>query len=229
MNYIDLSYYQFAIPALIITIIAQIYVKYIYNKYSQIDSGKDITGLEAAKKIRDGENFPVSIETNQQSLGDHFDPTNNVVRLSRENNTSTSIANIAVVAHEFGHVQQREQSSFIYNVRRFMVPVTNIGTNIGYILFFIGIFLSMFQLAEVGLIFFSTSVVFSLVTLPVELNASSRGIKLISKYKLMDKDSMSGAKQVLIAAALTYLAGLLTSIANLLYYVNIFNNRKDRR
>lgn len=224
--YIDPIYWYFALPGLLATFLAQMYVMYTYNKYSNLDAGKDMTGLDIAKKLRDEEQFPVSIATNQGKLEDNFDPINNVVRISSDNVTSKSVANIAVVAHEFGHVQQKFSSSLVYKIRRVMVPITQVGTQIGYVLFIIGIVISALRISEIGLIFFSTGVLFSFVTLPVEFDASNRAMKMIRKYNLMDKYSEDGAKQVLTAAALTYVAGLLTSILNLLYYVNVLNKRR---
>lgn len=219
-------YWYFALPGLVITFLAQIYVKYVFNKYSNANTGKNISGLDCAKILRDKEKFPVSIATNQGKLEDHFDPTNNIVSISSDNVTSTSVANVAVVAHEFGHVQQKFSSSIIYNIRRVFVPITQIGTQVGYVLFIAGLIISALRLSEIGLIFFSTGVLFSLITLPVEFDASNRAMKLIRKYDLMDEYSMDGAKQVLTAAALTYVAGLLTSVLNLLYYVNILGKRR---
>ena len=222
-----LSYYTFALPALLVTIIAQIYVKITFSKYSKVSSGKEKTGLDAANEIKKGENFSVNIVANQNPLGDYFDPRNNTVAISSENVKSNSVSHVAVVAHEMGHVEQKFTSIGIYNVRRFFIPVTNFGTQIGYILFFLGLGLSMFRLSEIGLILFSTSVVFSLVTLPVEIDASKRGMKFIQKYDLIEEKSRKGASKVLTAAALTYVASLLSSILNLLYYINVFNRNKE--
>ncbi len=224
---IDPVYWYFALPGLVATIIAQIYVKVMFSRYSKRSSGRDITGKQASELICEGEDFPVSISVSQPPLGDHFDPSSDTVRISVRNTDSNSVADIAVVAHEFGHVQQKFSSSFVYRVRSIMVPVTNVGTQIGYILFFLGLGLSMFRLSEIGLILFSTSVVFSLVTLPVEIDASKRGMKFIQKYDLIEEKSRKGASKVLTAAALTYVAGLLSSILNLLYYINVFNRNKE--
>jgi len=224
---IDPVYWYFALPGLIVTIIAQIYVKIMFSRYSKKDSGRDITGKQAAEIISDGEDFPVNISVSQPPLGDHFDPTSDTVRISVRNTESNSVADVAVVAHEFGHVQQKFTSSLVYKIRSIMVPVTNVGTQIGYILFFIGLGISMLRLSEIGLILFSTSVIFALITLPVEIDASKRGMKLIEKYDLIEKKKRGGASKVLTAAALTYVAGLLTSILNLLYYINIFNRNKE--
>lgn len=223
---IDTIYWIFAIPGLLLSLFSQFYVKNTYAKYAKVDSGKGITGMRAAVEIKNGEDLPVEINANQQSLGDHFDPGRNVVNLSVESAQSTSVANVAVSSHEMGHVQQKFTSSFMYGTRRFLVPVTNIGTNIGYVLFFIGLAMARYELSKLGLIFFSTSVLFSLVTIPVELNASSRGMNFIKKYDLISEENRGGARKVLTAAALTYFAGLATSILNLLYYASILGRRR---
>lgn len=227
--YIDSMYWYFAIPSLLFTLVAQLYVKYMFNKYSAVDSGGELTGEDAAKLIRDGESFAVSIETSQKPLGDHFDPRDSVVRLSRRNSDSKSVADIAIVAHEFGHVEQMFDSSFLFRFRQMMVPITNVGTQVGYLLFFVGLALSFLRLSEIGLAFFSTSVLFSLITLPVEIDASRRGMRLIEKYCLIEKRNINGARNVLRAAAFTYFAGLLSSVFNLLYYVNMLNTGRRRR
>lgn len=223
---IDPIYWMFAIPGLLLSIITQIYVKTTYAKYSRVDNGKGITGKRAAIEIKNGENFPVEINTNQGTLGDHFDPIRNVVNLSTESAQSTSVASVAVSSHEMGHVEQKHKSSFIYSTRRFLIPVTNVATNIGYILFFVGLVISRYELSQLGLILFSTSVLFSLVTIPVELDASNRAMRLIKKYDLITENNRGGARKVLTAAALTYFAGLATSILNLLYYASILGRRK---
>jgi Zn-dependent membrane protease YugP len=228
MYYIDPVYYYYALPGLILAIIAQILVSVRYNKYSKISAGTNITGVEAARIIKQQSNFPVEIHTTEGRLGDHFDPRNNTVNISADNITSDSVANIAVVAHEFGHVDQKFSSSFIFKLRSFMVPVVNIGSNLGYILFFIGLIINALNLAQLGLILFASTTLFALVTLPVEFDASNRGMKFIKEYNLIEEDRQDGARKVLSAAALTYIAGFLTSILNLLYYVNILQGRKGK-
>lgn len=227
MYYIDPVYYYYALPGLILAIIAQILVQVRYSKYSKVSAGTNITGVDAAKIIKEESNFPVEIHTTQGKLGDHFDPRNDTVNISSDNITSDSVANIAVVAHEFGHVDQKFSSSFVFRLRSVMVPVVNIGSNLGYILFFVGLIFNALNLAQLGLILFASTTVFALVTLPVEFNASSRGMRFIEKYNLIEEDKISGAKKVLGAAALTYIAGFVTSILNLLYYVNILQGRKE--
>lgn len=225
----DLTYLFYALPGFILAIIAQILVTVRYKKYSKVSSGSTLTGLDTAKLIRDNENFPVDINTVPGELNDNFDPRKNIVNISSDNATSNSVANIAVVAHEFGHVQQKFSSSLLFKLRSFMVPVVNIGSNLGYILFFAGLLLSTFGLAEFGLMLFASTTVFALVTLPVEFDASRRGMNFIAKYNLIEQDKQSGAGKVLNAAALTYIASFITSFANLLYYASILDRRRDSR
>jgi len=229
MYYIDPMYFYFALPGLILGLIAQFLISIRYNKYSEIPAESHMTGLDAAELIRDREDFPIDIATNQGKLQDNFDPRKDIVNISSDNINSNSVANIAVVAHEFGHVGQKFSSSFLFKLRTFMVPVVNIGSSLGYVLFFVGLILNALNLAQIGLILFASTTVFALVTLPVEFDASKRGLKFIKKYNLIEADKQSGAKKVLNAAALTYVASFVTSLLNLLYYASILNNRKGSR
>jgi hypothetical protein len=226
--YLNLTYLYFALPGLILGILAQILITVRYNKYSEIDAGTNRTGLDTAKLIRDKQKYPVDIDVIQGKLKDHFDPSKNIVSISSDNINEGSVANIAVVAHEFGHVDQKFSSSILFKIRTFMVPVVNIGSNLGYILFFIGLLLNALNLAELGLILFASTTVFAFITLPIEFNASSRGLKLIEKYNLIEESRRDGAKKVLTAAALTYIAGFISSLGNLLYYSTLLSGRKSR-
>ena len=223
---INPTYLYFAIPGLILGIIAQILISVRYNKYSNQDAGNNRTGLDTAKLLRSQEDYPVDISLTQGRLKDNFNPVKDIVNISSDNVHSGSVANIAVVAHEFGHVDQKFSSSILFKIRTAIVPIVNVGSHLGYILFFLGLLLNALNLAELGLILFASSTVFSLITLPIEFNASSRGMKLIEKYDLIAQDRRNGARKVLNAAALTYIAGFVTSIGNLLYYVNILSGRK---
>ncbi|HPQ79796.1 MAG TPA: zinc metallopeptidase [Candidatus Dojkabacteria bacterium] len=224
----DSTYLLFSLPALILTIAAQIYVKTTFNKYSKIPSGEEKTGLDAAQDIIKGEGFSVTVVPNQNPLGDYFDPIKNIVAISSDNVNSNSVSNVSVVAHEMGHVQQKYSSSLVYHLRRIFIPVSNIGTQIGYVLFFVGLMLSKYDLSTLGLLFFSSSIVISLITIPVELNASKRGLKFLQEYNLISKENIPGAKKVLKAAALTYFAALVTSIVNVMYYASILGGRRSR-
>jgi len=223
----DTTYLYYALPGFILAIIAQILMTIRYNKYSKVSSGSNLTGLDAAKLIRDNENYPVDINRIPGKLSDNFHPKKNIVNISSDNAISDSVANIAVVAHEFGHVQQKFSASLLFRLRSIMVPVVNIGSNLGYVLFFVGLLISAFNLAELGLILFASTTVFALVTLPVEFDASRRGMNFIEKYNLIEKNKKSGARKVLNAAALTYIASFVTSFTNLLYYSSMLNRRKS--
>ncbi len=227
MDTLDTTYLYYALPGLILASIAQIRMTIRYNKYSKVSSGSNLTGLDAAKLIRDNENYPVDINRIPGKLSDNFHPKKNIVNISSDNAISDSVANIAVVAHEFGHVQQKFSASLLFKLRTIMVPVVNIGSNLGYVLFFVGLLFSAFNLAELGLILFASTTVFALVTLPVEFDASRRGMNFIQKYNLIEKNKKSGARKVLSAAALTYIASFVTSFTNLLYYASILNRRKS--
>ena len=222
------TYLIFALPGLTIAIIAQILIKIRYNKYSKISSGTNMTGLDAAKLIQEQEDYPVDISTTKGTLQDNFDPRYNTVNISSDNTTSDSIANIAVVAHEFGHVQQKFSASSLFKLRTLMVPAVNIGSNIGYILFFIGLFLNALNLSEIGLILFSSTFLFALITLPIEFDASKRGMQFIKKHRLITVDKQKYARKILNAAALSYIAGFVTSLGNILYYANILSARKRK-
>lgn len=226
MFYLDPVYLYFALPGFIFAVIAQILTTTRFNKFSNIPSGSNLTGLDVAKLLRDRENFPIEISTKPGKLNDNFDPRKDIVNISADNTESSSVAHIAVVAHEFGHVQQKFSSSFLFKLRRVLVPIVNIGSNLGYILFFAGLILSIFRLAEIGLILFASTTIFALVSLPIEFDASRRALRLIEKHNLISEGRRYGARSVLTAAALTYVAGFVTSLLNLLYYASLLNRRR---
>jgi Zn-dependent membrane protease YugP len=182
--------------------------------------------MEVAKLIKNEEKFPVEIYPRGGKLDDYFDPTKDIVNISADNMAQGTTANIAVVAHEFGHVQQKFTQSPIFKFRMVMTGITKFTSSIGYILFVIGFIMSAFKLAEIGLIFFSSCTLFALISIPVEVDASKRAMAFIKKYDLLDTYDTSGAKQVLTAAVFTYIAGFLSSALNLLYYINILGGRR---
>lgn len=220
----DPTYIFFMIPAFILAIAAQIWITSSYKKYSKLQPGTPFTGKEAAEAINKGENFNVDIQIYGEALGDNFDPKKNLVTLSASS-LDSSVAQIAVVAHEFGHVQQKYQNSAIFNFRNGLVPVVNIGSQLGYILIIVGLILNILVIAEVGVLLFSLTAIFALITLPIEIDASKRALRLITKYNLIEGSRIDGAKSVLYAAATTYFASLVTSIFNVLYYVSLINRR----
>jgi Zn-dependent membrane protease YugP len=225
--FFDDYYFLFLVPILVISLIAQLWITITYKKNSKISPKTGLTGLDAANIITEGENFSVDVVVQGGALTDHFDPVKDIVSLSRSAQKS-SVSDIAVVAHEFGHVQQKFSNSKLFKVRNILVPVVNIGSQLGYILIIAGIFLSIFSLSRVGLILFSGTTIFALVTLPIEIDATKRGVKLIRKYRLVDHSLIPKAQATLKAAAFTYIASLLTSLLNLFYYISLVNRHTRR-
>lgn len=222
--YIDPIYLIIAIPAFLLALFSQIWISRSYASNSKKSPGTSITGEQAATLIKEGEGFPVDIIIEGPSLSDHFDPTRDIVKLSTSSKNS-SVADIAVTAHEFGHVQQKFSGSTLFKIRNALVPIVNISPKLAYILIILGAAINLFQLIDLGLILFASTTLFALITLPIELDATKRGLSFIKKYQLIDESSISGAKSVLNAAATTYLAALLTSLLNLLYIVSRFRGR----
>jgi uncharacterized protein len=220
----DPVYFLFLIPGLLLGIIAQIWITSSFSKYSKLSAGTNNTGIDAAEKIKKGEGYPVDIQVKGDALSDHFDPKNNIVSISTAAREG-SVAAIAVVAHEFGHVQQKFEKSLLFNIRMGLVPIVNIGSRLGYILIIAGLLLNILNLAELGLILFASTTLFALVTLPIEIDASKKGIAFVRKYNLIEEDRMRGAKSVLYAAGTTYLASLLISLLTLLYYASLIRRR----
>ncbi len=197
--------------------ISQLWISSSYSKYSKVKPKNGLTGEQAGEKILQGEKFPVDIVVQGGSLSDHFDPRNNTVTLSTSSKNS-SVADIAVTAHEFGHVSQKFSKSFLFNIRNSLVPVVNIGSQLGYILIILGFSLNLLQLSTIGLILFSFSTIFALITIPLERDATKRGLHFLSKYNLISQENLPGAKSILNAASMTYVASLITSLLNLFFF-----------
>lgn len=223
MNF-DSSYILYAIPVFILSIVSQIWIKSSYAKNSVKSPGTNLTGKDAAEIIKDKNKFPVEILVQGPALSDHFDPSKNTVSISMESMKS-SVADIAVVAHEFGHVQQKFTNSSLFKLRNGLVPVVNIGSNLGLVLIMLGLGIDMLGLSKIGLLLFSLTTVFALITVPIERDATRKGLNFIIEYKLVDQEGMAGAKSVLNAASMTYVASLLSSLMNLLYYASRVRRR----
>lgn len=223
--YFDPIYFLFIGPGLLVAIIAQILLKYAYSSYSRVSAGSNMTGMQAAELINRGEGFGVSFITTPGSLNDYYDPSKHMVNLSSDNAINMSVANIAVVAHEFGHVQQKMKGDTLFKVRSWLVPAVNFGSGIGMILIMIGLGIAISGITWLGIALFATTTLFSLVTLPIEIDASRRGMNLLKKYNLVSAQNMGGAKWVLAAAALTYFAGLVQSIGQLAYFIMLAQER----
>ena len=214
---------------LIVSLWAQIKVKTTYQKYSTVHSRSGMTAEVAVRKILDSNGlFNVGITRVPGELTDHYDPRTNTIALSDSVYGSTSVAAIGVAAHEAGHAIQHAVGYGPIKVRTAIVPITNIGSHLSMPLFIIGILLANEYLAYAGIILFSLTVVFQLVTLPTEFNASRRAVKALGGYGYMNDEELKGTKKVLSAAAMTYLAALFVALASLLRLLLIVSGGRRR-
>ncbi len=220
--------YLLLIPGMILVFWAQQRVQGTYRKYSEVSSRMGMTGAQVAEMIlqRMGVHN-VSVEPVAGELTDHYDPGAKAVRLSEVVYGSTSLAAAAVAAHECGHVLQDVQGYKPMNLRAALVPAVNLGSNIGPILIMAGLGLGALGLAQIGILFFAAVIVFHVVTLPVEFDASSRALKLIDEYGILQGEENDAARKVLNAAAFTYVATALYALLQLLQYVLIIMGRRD--
>jgi Zn-dependent membrane protease YugP len=220
-------YIVLVLPMVIFSLIASARVNSAFKRYSKVMSSRRITGAQAAFEVlRHYGVTNVQIERVSGNLTDHFDPRTNVIRLSENVYNSTSVAAIGVACHEAGHAAQYAQSYSPIKIRNKILPLANIGSKAGVPLAILGYILNFEPLALAGVVFFAFAVVFQLVTLPVEFNASKRALKAISDVDILSDNEKSGAKSVLSAAAMTYVASLAVSIASLLRLILTINNRR---
>lgn len=224
-------YFILVIPAFIISLIAQAKVKSTYSKMAKIRNTSGYTGAQAAAAVlRHYGISNVRIEVTEGKLSDHYDPRSNVIRLSNEVYYGNSIAAVGIACHEAGHAAQHAQNYLPIKIRNSIIPVCNLGSYLGIPLAFAGYFLGFEPLILVGLGLYSFIAVFQLATLPVEFNASSRAIRVIEETGLLRaEEEMRGAKKVLSAAAMTYVAALAVTLANLLRFAIMFLGRGRRK
>ena len=223
MLFFDPRYMIYMLPAFILMMITSAYVKSAYNKWSKVQASSRLTGAQAAQRlISAGGLYDVRVEGIRGNLTDHYDPRHKVLRLSEGVYQSPSVAAVAIAAHELGHAMQDHEGYFPLRLRAALVPAVNIGSYLGWILIFIGLLLNMTDLAWLGLIVFSGGALFALATLPVELNASARAKQLLlNSGVIYSQEELSGVNHVLNAAALTYVAGLITAVMQLLYFASL--------
>ncbi|MDK0954832.1 zinc metallopeptidase [Clostridium perfringens] len=225
--YIDPTY-LILIPAILISAWAQFKVSSTFNKYSTVRSINGYTGEQVARiLLNDAGLQEVEIQQVPGRLSDHYDPRAKVLRLSSDVYGSTSVASIGVAAHEVGHAIQDKESYSALVFRNAIVPVVNFSSSLSWILFFIGILLSYSTLVTIGIILFSVVVLFQLVTLPVEFNASSRALKLLEARGILYDKEVDGARKVLSAAALTYVAATLMAVLQLVRLIAISNRNSN--
>ena len=228
MFFFNINYLIFMIPAFILMAITSWYVKSAYNKWSQVRARSGLTGEEAARRLISSSGlYGVQIAAIGGELTDNYDPRTKVLNLSQGVATQPSVAALAIAAHELGHAMQDNQNYFPLRLRAALVPAVNIGSYMGWILIMIGLFLNMMQVAWLGVLVFSAGAVFALATLPVELDASARAKRMLADSGLVSgEDEIGGVNRVLNAAALTYVAALITAVLQLLYYVSLIGGRR---
>lgn len=212
--------------ALIIPMIAQIYVSSSYNKFKRLNNSKGISGFEVARKILDKNGLKdLYVVETKGNLTDHYDPKRKTVKLSSEVFHGDSIAAIAVAAHECGHAIQDKEGYFFMKVRSFIFPIVSFGTKFAYIVLFIGLVANMMNLIWAGILLVGLGLLFQLVTLPVEFDASRRALKELETNIGVPNNDLEGTKIMLNAAAMTYVAGVLSSALEILRLILIFNDR----
>lgn len=221
-------YILFALPALLLGLWAQFKVKSTFSRYSQVANGTGITGARAARRILDAQGLQhVAVERTEGMLSDHYDPRGKVLRLSPQVFETPSLAAVGVAAHEAGHALQDKENYGPLQLRSLMVPSVQIGSWLGPIIFMVGLFMAIEPIAWLGLILFGAVAVFSLVTLPVEFDASKRAKALLVSEGILTPQEVGGATKVLDAAALTYVAAALQAVMTLLYYATLLMGRRD--
>ena len=230
----DMTYLVLVLPCLILAMWASANVNSTFKRYSQIYSARRITGAQAAERVlRENGVFDVRIERVSGHLTDHYDPKTNVIRLSDAVYDSHSVASIGVACHEAGHAVQYAQGYAPIKLRAAIIPITNIGSKLAMPLILAGILLSFlgnlsYAIVYLGIACFSLSLVFQLITLPVEFNASRRAMVAIEQGNILTDEEQRGAKRTLKAAAMTYVAATAVALAQLLRLIILFSNRRRR-
>lgn len=222
-------YYLFALPALLLGMYAQYKVRSAYSKYLKVRNRHNITGFEAAQRLLRMQGLQdVEVQETQGQLSDHYDPRNKTLSLSRDVARSPSLASLAIVAHEMGHAVQDHGDYMPLRLRSGLVPIVRIGSWLGPVIFLAGMFLPIQNLSLIGLVLFSGTLVFSLVTLPVEYDASRRAVAMLRDGQMITSEEVEQARNVLSAAALTYVAAAAQALSTILYYVFLLGGSRRR-
>ncbi len=228
-GFVDVTYLIFIVPAAIIAIWAQVRVKSTYSRYGQMLNREGLTGVQAARLILDRNGLQhIRIERVSGSLTDHYSPKENVIRLSDSTYNAPTIGAVGVAAHEAGHAVQYDVGYFPIRLRNGIIPICQIGSQLSWPLFLLGLIFQSGLLLDIGIVLFCIATLFQLITLPVEFNASRRAMETLEGEGILAADELSGARKVLSAAAMTYVAALVTALAHLLRML-VLRNRNDRR
>jgi len=217
------------IPAFLLAMYAQMKVQGTYNKYAKVPARSGYTGAQMARALLDANQLGhVSIEITGGRLSDHYDPGKKVLRLSPEVYHGTSLASLGIAAHEIGHAAQHAKAYVPLAIRNSLVPIANIGSNLAFPLFFIGLLMQTGWLLDLGIILFAAAVAFQLITLPVEFNASNRAMAMLEGHGYLTRgEELQGAKKVLSAAALTYIAATAVALLQLVRLLLLRGRRND--
>ena len=230
MFFFDPRYMMFMLPAIVLMMVVQAYVSSAYRKWSKVPARSRLSGAQVAQRLISAGGLDVTIKGIAGNLTDHYDPRSKVLNLSRGVYEGQSVASAAIAAHELGHAMQDQEDYFPLRLRSALVPAVNIGSYLGWILIIIGMLLRMTNLAWAGVLVFSAGAVFALATIPVELNASARAKRLlVDSGLIVGEDEAHGVSNVLNAAALTYIAALVTAVMQLLYFVSLVLGMGGRR
>jgi Zn-dependent membrane protease YugP len=227
--FFDPMYFVFALPALILAMIAQWRVSAAVNRYSRVPTGRGFTGARVARALLDSAGLhDVAVERTGGMLSDHYDPRSRTLRLSQAVFDTPSVAAVGIAAHEAGHALQHADNYLPLQARSAIVPVVQFGSFLGPIVFFLGLLLNVTELAWGGVILFAGAALFALVTLPVEFDATRRAKRLLAEHGFASGDELRGVNAVLDAAALTYVAGLAQALSTLLYYIFLLTGMRRR-
>lgn len=225
----DIVVYGLTFIAFIITSFAQAYITSTYKKYSLVKNSNGMTGREVARKILDNNELKnVEVVSVSGYLSDHYDPSSKVVRLSKSNYDEASISSVSVAAHECGHAIQDKENYYFLRLRASLVPIVNFSSYAGYLAIVIGCFTGIFGIIKLGILLECVILLFQVVTLPVEIDASKRALSEVKKYKYLDEREYESGKKVLIAAALTYVASVASALIQILRLVLVYG-RRDKK
>jgi Zn-dependent membrane protease YugP len=226
MFYFDPLYFVFAIPALVLAMWAQWKVQSTFKKYAQVPTSSGVNGIQTAQVLINRNALSVGVTSIAGHLTDHYDPRSKVVALS-QSSQQNSVASVAVVAHELGHAMQDKENYGPLKLRGAIVPAVQLGGWAGPLLFMAGLIFSWQPLITLGLIAFGIAALFAIITLPVEFDASRRALAMLQSNSLLTSDELNGAKKVLDAAALTYVAAAAQAISQLLYFLMLSGRRRE--
>ena len=225
--YIDPMYFLIVGPALILSIVAQVKVRSTFKRFSRVGTQSGITGAEAAKRLLQSYGLAgVEVVRARGFLSDHYDPRHRVLRLSAQVHDGQSISSVGVAAHEAGHALQHAEGYFPLRVRTILVPVARIGSYLAWPLLIIGFLFSAFALVKLAIVFFAGAVLFQLVTLPVEFDASRRAVAILGERGILVGEELDGTRKVLNAAALTYVAAAAAAVLQLIYFLLLGGRNK---